>query len=384
MEFLPAEIILEIASHLQGKDALNLALTGKTIYAIVIEQLFSCVCISGTTVKDREVSKRCLISLLAEDDKMVGVRELVVGEVVGNRDGESSSTVNDTSNGEFSHLVDEMLTCGWKFPRLHTVHYHSSVLSTRHQMEHFLTFLGRHRDIHNVLVDQIKFGDSFELPRKFTPLHLANLRRVEIYGPVLPLLLGFSLQAHATSDQLGHHFGPLIRACTERETVPLELVHIWWPSQEVFVSLDSDGESSVVLKITDVLKALSSVCGSTLQVLTINSADKDVDENVVEIASSGFPKLQEFEIRPGSLSDEQAHRVHHDYVKMGRIARSLKKLRKLEIFMYRSNREGQNMDREDENWQEPLEQFAGHESLNFLQLHNHTWDRGYKSKHIRV
>ena len=206
----------------------------------------------------------------------------------------------------FNDLANAILSENFEFTRLETLQYDANALSTERDAERFLAFLRRHPWIRNVIVD----GDGTRSFNKLTfsrmPSDLtsrfSNLERIAIYGPLLPLLLGFAFttcQACPTSGELG----PLVRECSLRDTLPLKRVHLWWPQRVVRVVDMDKGDSTALseavdLDLLDVMNALSSVCRLTLEALSIGVDDDRMDGDLIEMVSNRFPNLRLLSLGP--------------------------------------------------------------------------------------
>jgi hypothetical protein len=185
--------------------------------------------------------------------------------------------------------------------------YDANALLTEPDAERFLTFLRRHPRIRNVIVN----GDHTRPFNKLTfsrapddlTSRFAYLERVVIYGPLLPLLLGFSF-ATCQASQGPNEFGPLIRESSLRDILPLKRVHLWWPQRVVrVVDINEDegtaeNQVTVDLDLLDVMNALSSVCRFTLEDLSIAVDDSEVDKDLIELVSTRFPNLRVLSLGP--------------------------------------------------------------------------------------
>lgn len=206
----------------------------------------------------------------------------------------------------FNELANTILSGNFEFSRLETLYYDANALLTESDAQRFLAFLYRHPGVRNVIVD----GDSTRSFNKLTfsrmPSDLtsrfSHLERVVIYGPLLPLLLGFSFSA-CKACPAPSEFGPLVRESSLRDTLPLKRVQLWWPQRIVRVvdidTGDGDGSDEVVnLDLLDVMNALSSVCRFTLEVLSIATDDDQMDGDLIEIVSDRFPNLRILSLGP--------------------------------------------------------------------------------------
>lgn len=197
----------------------------------------------------------------------------------------------------FSDLANALLSSNFEFPRLETLFYDANALLTESDAERFLAFLRRHPKIRNVIVtgDHTRSFNKLTFSRAPGDLtsRFAYLERVVIYGPLLPLLLGFSFSTCREPNE----FGPLIRESSLRDVLPLKRVHLWWPQRVVRV-VDINEDDGVDLDLLDVLNALSSVCKFTLEDLSIAVDDSQVDKDLIELVSTRFPNLRVLSLGP--------------------------------------------------------------------------------------
>ena len=203
----------------------------------------------------------------------------------------------------FNDLVNTILSGNFEFTRLETLQYDANALSTENDAERFLAFLRRHPRIRNVIVDGDGTRSFNELTFSRMPSDLtsrfSNLERIAIYGPLLPLLLGFSFSTCQAPGELG----PLVRESSLRDTLPLKRVHLWWPQRVVRVVDTDNGDGAALneavdLDLLDVMNALSSVCTFTLEVLSIGIDDDRVDGDLIEMVSNRFPNLRLLSLGP--------------------------------------------------------------------------------------
>ena len=180
--------------------------------------------------------------------------------------------------------------------------YDANALLREDDVVCFMTFLRRNPGIRNIIVE----GDNTRAFNRWTFSRLPSdltcrfgfLERARVYGPLLPLLLGFSFSPNKRS---GEH-GPLVRPDNMPDTLPLKRVHLWWPQRTVHVVRANSGDNpaplSVELDVLDLIKALSSICGSTLEVLVVKVDDQLIDEDLIGLISSRFTNLRELEFGP--------------------------------------------------------------------------------------
>ncbi|KIL59208.1 hypothetical protein M378DRAFT_1018011 [Amanita muscaria Koide BX008] len=281
-----------------------------------------------------------------------------------------------------NQLVKELLSGNFYFPRLTTVIYDASALLREDDAVRFMVFLRRNPGIRNIIVE----GDNTRPFGKWTFSRLPNdlacgfrfLERARVYGPLLPLLLGFSFSPNKCSGELG----PLIRPDNMPDTLPLKRVHLWWPQRTVHVvrghSSDNSGPLSVELDLLDLVKALSSVCRSTLEVLVVKVDDQLIDEDLIGLISSRFSNLRELEFGP-SRSNPLARLPNPTALR--RIAETLSGLKHLTRFGYRilSHDSEERLQHADvlehgEHWNDIASHFAQHcPCLQFITLYSLTW-----------
>ncbi|KAF8723906.1 hypothetical protein AX14_009040 [Amanita brunnescens Koide BX004] len=324
---LPIEIISEVASHLPAADVLNLALTAKVVHEIVIGHFYRTISVSSIREGSIDVgmqrkSIECMKTFISDEKKRQGVETLIlhgIGVLTVRIDDpgimvpEPYSTQLKKQRSEwiktqpiFNELANTILSGNFEFSRLETLYYDANALLTESDAQRFLAFLYRHPGVRNVIVD----GDSTRSFNKLTfsrmPSDLtsrfSHLERVVIYGPLLPLLLGFSFSA-CKACLAPSEFGPLVRESSLRDTLPLKRVQLWWPQRIVRVvdidTGDGDGSDEVVnLDLLDVMNALSSVCRFTLEVLSIATDDDQMDGDLIEIVSDRFPNLRILSLGP--------------------------------------------------------------------------------------
>jgi hypothetical protein len=190
----------------------------------------------------------------------------------------------------FLRMAHNFLFGDFDFPRLQTLFFDVRGLATEVDAHRFLEFLRRHPQIRNVIVEGYphKMFTFLQTPRA---VDLHHLRRLSIYGPFLPLLIGYPF-VHAPSAG-GRE--PLAARNVDHR-LPLTRVHIWWPHQHR-VPVCHVGYP-VDLGPIHVLKALASVCKDTLRSLQIDVAVPHLDEELVEFVTDNFPNLHELNIYP--------------------------------------------------------------------------------------
>ena len=191
---------------------------------------------------------------------------------------------------EFLKMANNFLFGDFDFPRLQTLFFDVKGLATEVDAHRFLEFLRRHPQIRNVIVEGYphRMFTFLQTPRA---VDLRHLRRLSIYGPFLPLLIGYPFAPVPSAG--GRE--PLATRNVDH-SLPLKRVHIWWPHQpkvpvcHVGYPLD--------LGPIHVLKALASVCRDTLRSLQIDLAVPHLDEELVEFVTDNFPNLHELNIYP--------------------------------------------------------------------------------------
>ncbi|KAF8630843.1 hypothetical protein AX17_005202 [Amanita inopinata Kibby_2008] len=407
---LPVEIIGEIAEYLPSGDVLNLSLASKLMHDISIGKAYHSVTISSVcndlhpALKIQKLSMKCVKTLLADARKRQGVEVLTVRGL-----GMLDVRVDDPNlvypepydtqikqerrewtetQPIFNQLVNALLSGDHHFPRLKDLYFDTNGLTNEVDTECFLTFLKRHPEIRNVIVegDNTKLFNTFAFSRLPSPLvcDFTRLERVVVYGPLLPLLLGFTFSSTVKSGE----FGPLLRVNPKCDSVPLMRVHLCWPQRVVRVvhAIGGDGgaQIEVDLDLVDVLKALASVCKDTLQVLIIGLDDNDMDGDVIDLVTNYFPNLRELQLGPdiGRRIASQARCISLNAF-LRRMAEKLERLPFLEQFVYSSL----NVDSDEairfahvledkKQWQETSRHFAHHsKSLKYMKLYSLTWRR---------
>ena len=212
----------------------------------------------------------------------------------------------------FNSLVSTLLSGKIEVTRLETLCFDANALLNESDAWQFLSFVRCHPGIKNIVVCGNNTGPFNKLTFTRMPCdlvcRLAYLKCAVIYGPVLPLLLGFSFSSDKTSSC---EFSGLARDSWAHDTIPLNKVHFWWPQRVVRI-VQSDDKGDVDLDLLDVVKALSSVCKSTLELLSIAVDDDEdhLDRELVEVISTSFPNLRELELGParaGAMSRSPDH-----------------------------------------------------------------------------
>ncbi|KAK2459723.1 hypothetical protein APHAL10511_008257 [Amanita phalloides] len=400
---LPMEIIDEVAGHLPPTAVLSLALTAKAVYEVTIRHFYRDISVMSIrdgvlALKLQRASIECMKALLSDERKRQGVETLVfhgIGVLDVRIDDqeimvpEPYSTQIKKRRSEwiktqpiFSDLANATLSGNFEFIRLETLHYDGNALLNEHDAERLLNFLGRHPEIKNVIVN----GDNTRPFNKLVFSRLPNdlscrltrLERAVIYGPLLPLLLGFSFSPSQTSDG----YGPLVRKGSLQDTLPLKRVHLWWPQRVVRIVDVDEGDEAIPSRVTvdldlfHVMNALSSVCRLTLEVLHIATDDEQMDEDLMNIVCGQFPNLRELSLGPAH-SDPMG-RLHNQTF-LRRMAEKLGKLKHLERFLYSNVSEDVETSRLGnvlEQWDETLRCFADRcPALNYMQLYLLTWRR---------
>ncbi|KAF8334513.1 hypothetical protein F5887DRAFT_990947 [Amanita rubescens] len=400
---LPIEIIGEVAGYLPTEDVLSLALTAKVVYEIAIGHFYRNISLwsiqeGSIAVGVQRRSIECMKALLSDQRKRQGVEMLTfrgIGVLTVRIDDqeitvpEPYSILIKKQRSEwiktqpiFTDLANALLSSNFEFPRLETLFYDANALLTESDAERFLAFLRRHPRIRNVIVN----GDhtrSFNkltfsrAPDDFTS-RFAHLERVVIYGPLLPLLLGFSFST-CQAFQGPNEFGPLIRESSLRDALPLKRVHLWWPQRVVRV-VEDDGTApnqvTVDLDLLDVMNALSSVCRFTLEDLSIAVDDSQVDKDLIELVSTRFPNLRVLSLGPARSNSVMRVRSQ-TFVRQ--MAEMLSKLKNLQHLVYSNTVEDSGeadrslMDDGDQ-WSETVKHFEEHcPSLRFMQLYSLSW-----------
>lgn len=190
----------------------------------------------------------------------------------------------------FLKKVENFLFGNFDFPRLHTLFFDMGGLTSEVDTHRFLAFLKRHPHIQNVIVEGYP-QKTFTFLRTPWAVDLSRLRRLSIYGPLLPLLIGypFTVATSAGKDE------PLAARIVDHK-LPLTRVHIWWPHQRGVHACHVG--YAVELYPIHVLKALASVSKDTLRSLQIDLAAPQLDVELIEFATDNFPNLQELNICP--------------------------------------------------------------------------------------
>ena len=192
----------------------------------------------------------------------------------------------------FIELVNDLLCGDYVFPRLQSLFYDTRGLITEKDTHHFLDFLRRNLHIRNVLVEgrPHKMFNKFIFMQNPSPVDFTHLQRVSIYGPFLPLLLGFSF---ASGQAAGDN--RLLTIRNPGKTLPLTQIQLWWPQRTVHVS---NAQGPVNLYLVDVLRALSSVSGETLQSLHLEIGNACLDAGDIDVIVDSFPNLSELNLCP--------------------------------------------------------------------------------------
>jgi hypothetical protein len=190
----------------------------------------------------------------------------------------------------FLRKVENFLFGNLDFPRLETLFFDMGGLTTEIDAHRFLAFLKRHPRIQNVIVEGYP-QKTFTFLRTPWAVDLSRLRRLSIYGPLLPLLIGypFALATSAGKDE------PLAARIVDHK-LPLTRVHIWWPHQRRVHACHVG--YAVEIDPIHVLKALVSVSKDTLRSLQIDLAAPELDVELIEFVTDNFPNLRELNICP--------------------------------------------------------------------------------------
>ncbi|KAF8630602.1 hypothetical protein AX15_002829 [Amanita polypyramis BW_CC] len=286
----------------------------------------------------------------------------------------------------FNTLVSTLLSGKLNFTRLESLWFDANAVLNEGDAVLFFSFVRRHPGIRNVVVSGSNTGASNKLTFTHIPCKLvcclANLECAIIYGPVLPLLLGFSF----SSDGKSREFGGLVRHPSAPDTLPLKQIKLWW-SQRVVRIVQIDDRDGVDLDLLDVMKALSSVCKSTLEILSIG-VDDDLDRELIDVIYNDFPNLRELKLGP-ARSDVMSRLPNHDFLRL--MAEKLGKLKCLERFVYShvyqdSEEAIQHADvlKTNEQWEETLRHFADHcPTLNYIKLYSLMWRKVTPRNEVR-
>ncbi|KAF8630903.1 hypothetical protein AX17_005261 [Amanita inopinata Kibby_2008] len=185
----------------------------------------------------------------------------------------------------FLSLSHGLLSGAFQFPRLKIVEYDGADLVDQRSLEGLLAFFRRHQSIKAL---KLSGHISAKLIRSCgpKPCHFPFLQALDVYGPFIPLLLGYTFK-HNPANPEKANLGPLFKVFPHRVESPIRDVKIAWPDTVVKVLSDPP----VDLRLEHVLEALASACKKTLRSLVIELPDGTMDITVIECISRLFPNL---------------------------------------------------------------------------------------------
>ena len=326
---LPTEVIDHIAERLPQEDIPRFALTCERLYKICVGYYYQTVVVASTRFDTNSLPLqksgiKWMDRLSSDVNKRNGIRELIIHGIGvhrmyvhhvpthGNAASHSCAHFRPMDAPDrvipepfltefrkermewnklqpvFLRKVESFLFGNFDFPRLQTFFFDVGGLTTEVDAHRFLAFLKRHPHIQNVIVEGYP-QKTFTFLRTPRAVDLNRLRRLSIYGPLLPLLIGYPF---ALAPSAGKH-EPLA-ARTVDHKLPLTRVHIWWPHQRMVHACHVG--NAVELDPIHVLKALARVSKDALRSLQIDLAAPQLDVELIEFVTVNFPNLRELNI----------------------------------------------------------------------------------------